>query len=211
MKGNMRSILMVLIAMAMMFIACKTNSENSTAAEGPEPTDLAAMRQESYLELLRNGVVQPFTDLLDNGSIDLEWHDEDGAGFLHHAVWNKQEEIAEALIHAGADVNMQRLDGYRPLHWAAYQGNDELCRLLLETGAEVDAIGSGTTALYWAVAHRQKEAVNLLLGWGADAAQADPGFPSALSWGAEELDSRLPSFSLWVHRPGGRPGRPKHL
>ena len=184
----------VIIAALLIPASCKSSPGGTDTAASAQPADLDTMRQESYLELLRQGAAAPFAGLLDDGAVDIEWRDKDGSGYLHHAVWHNQPEIAAALVQAGADVDARRKDGYRPLHWAAYKGDTETCRLLLEAGADVDALGSGTTALYWAVAHRQSEAANLLLGWGADAALADSGFPSALSWAAEELDPKLSDY-----------------
>ncbi len=55
----------------------------------------------------------------------------------------------------------------------------------------MDALASGTTPLFWAVARGRKEAATLLFSHGADAAVSGPKHPSALDWGVENLNGNL--------------------
>lgn len=87
---------------------------------------------------------------------------------LHDAA--DQPHVTQALLEAGATVNVRDTSGAMPLHWACLQGNLECVRLLLAAGADVDARDDeGRTPLYW-VADRsgaKSEIERLLLDAGA--------------------------------------------
>ncbi|TMA53279.1 MAG: ankyrin repeat domain-containing protein [Deltaproteobacteria bacterium] len=64
---------------------------------------------------------------------------------------NREPELIEVLLDAGADPNSQGRDGLTPLMWAAGQGLLDPVTLLLRRGADVNAKASyGITA--WQVA-----------------------------------------------------------
>ena len=129
----------------------------------------SALIDNVHLEMLKSGHDEGFLEALASGEVEIDWSDEDGAGFLHHAVWLKNTGIAGRLIAAGANVNARRQDGYTPMHLAAYHGHVELLELLANSGGQVNAAGSGTTPLYWAAAREHKEAALYLISRGADA------------------------------------------
>ncbi len=86
---------------------------------------------------------------------------------LHIAVSLGNVEVAQSLIAAGADVNLQDSTGLTPMMLAAHQGNIELVQSLLRAGGDVDLQDfSGTTALMLAQGHR--EVVETLLRAGAN-------------------------------------------
>lgn len=59
--------------------------------------------------------------------------------------------------------------GDYPIHHAARSGDAAILQLLVDSGADVNAVGAnGNTVLYCAGGHGHLEAVQLLLGWGAD-------------------------------------------
>lgn len=64
-----------------------------------------------------------------------------GGSPLHIAGIAKQAAIAQALIDAGADVNLRAEDqfGGAPLHWAAFMGAPEVVAVLIGAGADVNA------------------------------------------------------------------------
>ena len=51
------------------------------------------------------------------------------------AVENRID-IARALIHAGADLNLQTKNGGSALHWASQKNNTEMATMLLEAGID---------------------------------------------------------------------------
>jgi orotate phosphoribosyltransferase len=61
---------------------------------------------------------------------------------LHAAIWAADDEVARALIAAGADVNAAGEDGYTPLHAAIAQTNVPLARRLTERGASWEAVNA---------------------------------------------------------------------
>jgi ankyrin repeat/protein kinase domain-containing protein 1 len=61
---------------------------------------------------------------------------------LHLAIGSPlSEEMCEALIEGGADVDAADINGWTPLHWAAWSGSEGTIRLLLEHGARVNEFG----------------------------------------------------------------------
>lgn len=97
--------------------------------------------------------------------------------------------LVQALIKAGADVNVQDEKGNTALRYAAGAGNYESVRILLESGADVNAKNSeGRTALMSAATFKFNLAmVQLLLDFKADVnAQNDDGYTAlmqAADWG----------------------------
>ncbi|KAL8802592.1 MAG: hypothetical protein Q9200_006532 [Gallowayella weberi] len=84
-----------------------------------------------------------------------------------------RKEVAELLIHCGADVNAQS-DGQQAVHIAATANNVDILRLIHERGAAVDAQSQdGTTALCRAAILGNERCVELLLVKGADPDIAD--------------------------------------
>ena len=80
------------------------------------------------------------------------------AGFNGHAA------VAEYLLDAGAEVNIQgRLEGFTPLMTAAAEGLADVVRILLDAGANRDIKDQdGDTALTFARQNGHDEVVELL-------------------------------------------------
>jgi len=78
-------------------------------------------------------------------------------------------EMLNLLVESGgSDVNAISGSGDWPLKSAAQENDMERVQWLLGHGAQVDRTSTGETALHPAVAHDSREAVDLLLGAGAD-------------------------------------------
>ncbi|MBK8594654.1 MAG: ankyrin repeat domain-containing protein [Holophagales bacterium] len=84
---------------------------------------------------------------------------------LMMACWHGEKEIVEALLAAGADVNVQAPDWRETaLEKAVSRGHVEIARLLIDKGANLESRNKpGSTALALASAAGELEMVELLL------------------------------------------------
>jgi ankyrin repeat protein len=104
--------------------------------------------------------------LMDTPKIDLEARNAKDESALMIAVLKGFDELAQALIDKGADVNKP---GWTPLHYAATAGNVPLINLLLEHDAYIDASSPNeSTPLMMAAMYGTPSAVKTLLEAGAD-------------------------------------------
>ena len=80
------------------------------------------------------------------------------------AAISGHSEVLEALIKAGADVNLLNLSQESPLHQAAMQDKLECIRILVESGANVEQKGpEGKPPLHFAAKSASPEALGELL------------------------------------------------
>lgn len=103
-------------------------------------------------------------------AVDVNSSQGDGMTALHWAALNGDAEIAQMLIHAGANVKaVTRLGGYTPLFMAAKRGNAPVIDVLLKAGADakLPALG-GITPLMMAASSGNPDAVKLLVEAGAE-------------------------------------------
>ena len=110
--------------------------------------------------------------LLEHGTRFLNSHDEGGGAPLHYAAGSRNIGVAETLISAGADVNLEdRWTGVTPLQYAASRDdNADMVALLAGAGADVNqADCHGDTALHRAAKSATTTiTLEALLGAGAD-------------------------------------------
>ena len=83
---------------------------------------------------------------------------------------NKGANVAELLLAAGAEVNLQDTSNRAALHWAAKNGNADVVKLLLAAGADVNVQSHllGWTALMRAAENGDADIVEWLIAAGAD-------------------------------------------
>jgi uncharacterized protein len=74
------------------------------------------------------------------GQVGVMTRDASGDTPLHAALWAGDDEAAQALMEAGADVNARGDLSETPLHVAVATKNATLARHLLERGAAWDAV-----------------------------------------------------------------------
>jgi ankyrin repeat protein len=100
--------------------------------------------------------------------------------------------MAEALIKAGADLNVVSDDGgeFVPLHEAVWSSDLVMVRLFLKHGANVEARDhAGLTPLLLAVFLGQVEAVPVLLEWNEDMSATNRDGDTAFFIAAERNES----------------------
>jgi ankyrin repeat protein len=92
------------------------------------------------------------SDLIVLGA-NLDWQDEEyDETTLHVAARFGEIEIAQMLIDAKADLNLQDEDGETPLHLAAFNGYEEIVRMLIDAGTKLNVQNEdGNTPLHYAV------------------------------------------------------------
>ena len=109
---------------------------------------------------------------------------------LNCAAANGNEEIAEMLLAAGANIQMPSVSNsnFTPLHHAAATGQSRMIRLLLRHGAEIDAADDdGKTPLLAAIIyHREQVYMELVAAGACIHAQNEGRTPPALAVAAEE-------------------------
>ncbi len=114
---------------------------------------------------------------------------------VESAIANK-EDIGEALLAAGADVNAKDLTGRTALHWAADNNNLPFCRTLLDRGADANAytIG-GLSVLVMPVLRQQQPLKELLFQYGGSLSFAQDFIHSKLLGHRFELEGTLDIYS----------------
>lgn len=133
------------------------------------------LRLASTLDLAAEGDhVEAIHAILEHGvDVNVQVH-EGGGSALHRATRFGSVSTVQALIHAGADVNIRSgsYDGMTPLHEAAKHSThkNEVLFFLLRHGADPTATtNSGSTALHLAMGFEESDidtTVDLLLRWG---------------------------------------------
>jgi hypothetical protein len=116
-------------------------------------------------------------ELIETGSADVDEKNALGQTALSIAVKSDRVDVVEALVRAGADVNLDKPGGALLL-MAAIAGRwsivTKLARSKRLTCASVDAANErGETVLWLAVFYDHKEAVEALIRAGADVNKAD--------------------------------------
>ena len=96
--------------------------------------------------------------------------DNDGGTALQYAVFTSQNSVVEALLAAGAQVELVCAGGLMPLQFAGSCADGAVVETLLRAGARVDArtAQGGETALHYAAATGRDTALLALLRAGAD-------------------------------------------
>ncbi|MCA9286720.1 MAG: ankyrin repeat domain-containing protein, partial [Phycisphaerales bacterium] len=130
----------------------------------------AAAPEAPVADAAMRGDVDAVRTLLRQGA-DVNAAQGDGMTALHWAAEHGNQDMASALIYAGANLEAAtRLGEYTPLHLAAKSGRTDVVRVLVDAGANVQARTStgSTTALHFAAAAGDAVSVRLLAEHGAD-------------------------------------------
>ncbi len=106
------------------------------------------------------------------GGADPDEAQGDGMTALHWAAFNRNADLVQLLLEAGAGVEAgTRIGHYTPLHLAARAGAGEIVEMLLGAGAEPERailVGGGARPLHFAAEAGDVETIAALLAAGAD-------------------------------------------
>jgi ankyrin repeat protein len=121
---------------------------------------------------VRSGQLPAVLALIKAGA-DLNARNSDGQTPLHFSAWKDSGRIAEALIAAGAKVDVKtRYTKETPLHVAAQRGKTQVVEALTKAGAETNLRGwKKKTAEQWARAFGHLELAKFLRDWRSDASK----------------------------------------
>jgi ankyrin repeat protein len=150
-------------------------------AQGMDVNSINGTRGETVLMIaLREKSLKVFELLLKHPDIKLETHATNGDTALMIASFLGDLSAVNQLVAAGARVDQP---GWTALHYASAAGHVELMSLLLKKGGLINAQSPNkTTPLMMAVSSGKKEAVQVLLGGGADASLINEMGLSALDF-----------------------------
>jgi ankyrin repeat protein len=134
--------------------------------------------------------------LLATGLVNRDARDKDGNTALMWVVAaNGSDELLEALIDNGVDLNIQNYIGETALFIAASRGYTEKVEFLLENGARTQISNlDGATPLHAAAAGGHEEVVSALINYGAFLNVGDDEDDTPLHWAVREGQKRIISI-----------------
>ena len=178
---------------------------------------------DALVEAVKAGDLGKVRRLLDANFLLASQRLPSGESPLMAALYRGHSEIVEAIIEAGAEIdvfaaaatgrtddlrrtlgaetiNGVAYDGWTPLHLASFFGHLETVRILLDEGAAVGAVSRNSlsnTPLHAATAGRHADVALLLLANGADPAALDAGGYTPLQIAKQnQLDSVVAAISI---------------
>ncbi|XP_065910855.1 uncharacterized protein [Dysidea avara] len=154
-------------------IAIRDGNEELAGALITAGTDIKITDNDGNTMLMcaaRGGCTEVASDLLNTGSIDINAVNKDGQSALSIVLCWRNEELAGALITAGADIKMTSNDGDTMLMCAAHGGCTGVASDLLNTGSiDINAVNkNGRSALSIALYEGNEESAGALITAGAD-------------------------------------------
>ncbi|KAL8708290.1 MAG: hypothetical protein Q9225_007621 [Loekoesia sp. 1 TL-2023] len=171
-----------------------------------KPTHTNLLASARLREAINSKDDQIIQDLLKKPDVDIGLLDHDGRTSLHHAAYNGEIDVVQALLERGASVNAKIADsayqhaksyygnapfdsiyGWQwvtPLHNASGQGHTEFVKLLLSYGADINAVGfKGDKASRIAAIMGHANVIKVFLEYRAQVNEPDgPGGSTPIYW-----------------------------
>ena len=144
-----------------------------------------------------NGRTDELRSLVENDPALVNAYSPDGFTPLGLAAFFGHAEAVEALLAAGADVNLTSRESMKmpPLGSAMAVQRNDIARTLIEHGADVNAKAvNDLTALHTAAARGNLEAAKLLLDHGADINASSTDGKTPLSYAEEHNHPEMVEF-----------------
>jgi len=147
---------------------------------------------------IKAGQLDAVRALITDERVDIDQPFSDGITPLHASVINNQENIAIALIEAGAKTDVpDPTTQATALHLASLYGRDKIAAYLIQKGANVNAgMKFGITPLLVAAQFNQPQIVQLLLDKKADIDHADQEGFTALHFAAQNGNEVIANMLL---------------
>lgn len=143
------------------------------------------------------GMVEAVAALLEEHPEGVDAKIGNGESALHYAAARGNVQIADALLHRGADINAANDFGDTPLFWAIRNGHTAFAEDLITKGANVNHVNAdGRTLLHKAAEEGHRDSVILLLNSGADLNVKDEGYQTPLDLAHDwEMEDFLKEYS----------------
>ena len=163
---------------------------------------LASGVQLNIFEAAATGQTEQLRTLIQKDPSLVNTHAPDGFTPLGLAVFFGHAETVEALLAAGADVNLTSSESMKmpPLGSAMAVQRNDIARTLIEHGADVNAKATNDlTALHTAAARGNLGAAKLLLDHGADINARSTDGKTPLSYAEERNHPEMVEFLQNAH------------
>lgn len=183
----------------------------------------------SYLEGARTGQIVAVRSALQSGRVDVDFaFEEDGMTALMYASLAGHDAVVDAILEAGAQVDLANNEGETALILASKYGFTDVAARLIEAGADPNVRdASERTAWTWARWGENARLLSLLEASGTDPGGKtdpfDPGapvdryekLPAMTRYGApkvpDELEKRPVDGTLTIQLVVTRDGRPAEI
>ena len=155
------------------------------------------MRRLEFLQLRLKARLMNFDHCLKKHPSLVNTHSPDGFTPLGLAAFFGHPETVQALLAAGADVNLTSRESMKmpPLGSAMAVQRNDIAQILIEHGANVNGkAANDLTALHTAAARGNLEAAKLLLDHGADINAVSTDGKSPLAYAEERNQPEMMEF-----------------
>jgi serine/threonine-protein phosphatase 6 regulatory ankyrin repeat subunit B len=183
-----------------------------------DPSGWAACSDIQLCDAARGGELEWVREQVADG-VDVDWQDRDGRSALMWAAANGNAAVVEALVTAGAALDLQMkggsdsrdyvkwTNGMTALMVAAMNGHAAGANVLVEAGAEIDLQDEGGfTALILAAREGRAAIAEALVEAGAWVDLQDKEGETALAWASDDSvrDLLRSAGAKWTIKSGGR-------